>query len=195
VRHQRIFYLDDANDIVSVDAKVGIDIQEVTFANVESITDFRTREHVATFRRYLEEGQYGIYAWLDSKVVGHAWATVCKSSHCRVNGYMDIYQGEAFIHYCSVSKNQRGQGIYPSMLVALCQRLFSQAKVKRVLIDAEIDNIASLHGIAKVGFKPLGTGTYVQFREYLLFKHFVNLPSEFPVKARRDFFRKGEDNL
>jgi len=175
VRHQRIFYLDNVNDIISVNAKVEIDIQEVTFENVESVTDFRTREHVATFRRYLEQGQYGIYAWLDSKVVGHAWAKACVWQRCRVNRYMDIHQGEALIHYCNVSEEQRGENVYPAMLVRLCQKLFCEANVTKVIIDTSPNNKASLQGILKVGFKPVGLGLYVQFGRWLLFEHVEDL--------------------
>jgi RimJ/RimL family protein N-acetyltransferase len=77
----------------------------------------------------------------------------------------------AAIHYCNVSESHRGKNIYPTMLAALCQRLFSEVKVRRVLIDTEDDNKAALQGIAKVGFKPLGKGTYIQFGGRLIYKY------------------------
>ena len=88
-----------------------------------------------------------------------------------MNGYIKISQNEALIHYCNVSESHRGKNIYPAMLAALCQRLFSEVKVRRVLIDTEVDNKASLRGIANVGFKPLGKGTYIQFRGWLIYKN------------------------
>lgn len=176
VRQQLIFYLDDLSDIIPINSKVKISISDVSFDNVQRITDFRKKKHEVLFRKYLEEGQYGVYAWIDLKVVGHAWAKVCKRSHCRINRYMDISQNEALIHYCNVSEEQRGQNIYSSMLVTLCRRLFLQAKVNRALIDTEVDNNASIRGLIKVGFKLLGAGTYVQFRGKLLFNRFTSLP-------------------
>ncbi|MCK4827364.1 GNAT family N-acetyltransferase [bacterium] len=174
------------DDIINVDTKAGIVISDVTCENIESVSDFRSKEHVKIFRRYLAEGNCGVYAWIDSKVVGHAWANVCRQSHCRVNGYMDINQGDAFLHYCNVSKDHRGQRIYPLMLAALCQRLFSQEKVGRILIDTEADNKPSLQGIAKVGFKLLGTGTYIQFRGRLLFKHFISFTRRLSAEAKEE---------
>lgn len=56
------------------------------------------------------------------------------------------------------------------MLAFLCNRLFDKAGVKRILIDTEINNYPSLKGISKVGFKPLGTGTYIQLLGKLIFK-------------------------
>ena len=124
------------------------------------------------FRRFLQEGQYGIYAKLNEKVVGHAWAKACTENHCIVNGYMDISEGEALIHFCNVSECERGGNTYPAMLITLCRRLFCEAQVSRVIIDTEADNHASLRGIVKVGFKLFGMGTYFQFCGRLLFKRF-----------------------
>jgi RimJ/RimL family protein N-acetyltransferase len=174
VRRQRVFYLCDPDDIVAVNAKAAIiDITEVTLDNIDRVADFRSERYVGTFRRLLEGGQYGVYAWRDLKVVGHAWAKVCRGCHCRVNGYMDIRQNEALIHFCSVSQDQRGRNIYPAMLGALCQRLFTEASVSRVFIDTDINNQASLRGIGKVGFRPLGTGLYILLLGHLVFKRFV----------------------
>lgn len=185
IRRQQIFCLISPGDIVAVQVKATVSITEVSPKNVERVTDFKSEILATTFRGFLEEGQYGVYAWLESKVVGHAWAKVCRQSHCRVNGYMDIYQGDALIHYCNVSKAQRGQNIYPLMLVALCRCLFSQARVSRILIDTEVSNSASLRGITKVGFEPLGTGTYVQLGGHLLFKHFTSLSNRPAAETRK----------
>ena len=171
VRRQQIFFFDNPNDIKDIAAMADIKLTEVTFDNVKHVMDFRSEEQVTNFLKLLKEGQYGIYAWIDSKVVGHAWAKVCKKRSCRVNGYMDISRDEALIHYCNVSKSYRRENIYPAMLATLCQRLFPEAKVLRVLIDTEVDNKASLRGIAKVGFKSLGKGTYIQFGGKLIYRY------------------------
>jgi hypothetical protein len=184
VRRQRVFYISDSQDIVPVNMKADFNISDVTLDNVHRVTDFRGQEHSVRSCKLLEEGQYGIYAWRDSNVVGHGWAKICMQRRCRVNGYFDIYQGEAFIHYCNVKGDQRGQNIYPAILAALCQHLLGQAKVKRVIIDTEIDNEASLRGISKVGFKLLGTGTFLQIGSRLLLKHFVRSSSMCSSKAQ-----------
>lgn len=171
LRRQQVFFLDTPNDINAVSVVADIKLSKITFDNVEHVKDFRSEEHAATFLRFLEEEQYGIYAGIDSKVVGHAWAKVCKKRRCKVNGYIIISQNEALIHYCNVSESHRGKNIYPVMLAALCQRLFSEVKVRRVLIDTEVDNKAALRGITKVGFKPLGKGTYIQFGGRSIYKY------------------------
>jgi RimJ/RimL family protein N-acetyltransferase len=118
----------------------------------------------------LNEDQHGVYALRDSVAIGHAWAKISRTSKCRVNGYLDIRLNEAAIHYCFVAENERGNNIYPAMLIALCDNLRSREGVARILIDAERDNIASIRGIQKAGFMLLGTAVYVQVMGRLIFK-------------------------
>ena len=171
VRSQRIFYLTATDDLNVVAAKKEIDLVVVTFDNVDRVNEFRDDVQSKMFREYLKEGQHGVYAKFDGKVIGHAWAKVCRKNRCRVNGYIDIAENQALIHCCNVSACYRGNNMYPAMLVSLCHRLFCEAQVSRVIIDTEIDNYASLRGIAKVGFKPLALGIYFQFHGRLLFEY------------------------
>lgn len=85
-----IFSINCPDNIVFVTPKVKVEIINVTFDNVELVNDFRDKSHASNFRKLIEEGQYGIYAKLNGKVIGHAWAKVCKRGHCLVNGYMII---------------------------------------------------------------------------------------------------------
>jgi len=172
-RDQYVFYLDHPSAIVTITPKTHIVITDVTRNNVDQVIDFREEQIKDTFNKFLDEQQYGIYAYLDSQVVGHAWAKICKEDHCKVNGYLEIQFAEALIHFCKVKVEQRGQNIYPMMLAALCGRLFDRANVRRILIDTEIDNIPSQRGIIKAGFKPLGKGTYLQIYKHLVYEKFI----------------------
>ena len=171
VRRQKIYFIDDINELRDIYLNDDVRFSDITFDNVEHIKDFRSEKLITTFSEFLEDGQYGIYACMDSKVVGHAWAKVCTTQNTKVNGYINIFQNEALIHFCNVCEKHRGQNIYPAMLKILCQRLFSEAKILRVLIDTEMDNKSSLRGIRKVGFKSLGIGVYVQLLGRLIYKH------------------------
>lgn len=191
VKHNKIFYISDVREIIDIKAKTDILISGVTFDNVHRIADFRPIGFLKQYRGFLEEGQGGIYAWSGSKIAGNAWATICRKPHCRGNGYLDIYKGEALIHHCNVFEEYRGQGIYPAMLSALCRRLFSQKGITRIIIDTALDNKSSLSGISKAGFKPIGIGHYIQFEcrfgEYLLFSHFKSLDKALMLE-RKNFY-------
>lgn len=173
IRRHRIFILESPNDMIAIPAKTNIDISAVTLENVARAMDFRSESFVYTFRSWLEDDGYGVYAWHRSKVVGHVWAKVCRKRKCRVLGYMDVSQNEAFIIYGNVCQKHRGKRIYIAMLVDLCWRLFTEAKVSKIIADTEIDNSASLRAFRKIGFKEIGTGTYISFRGRLIYDRFI----------------------
>ena len=169
-RRQRVFVLTMSGELSCHSAKIPISIQNITPDNVERVTDFRDRDKERVFRRFLNEGQVGIYAISDSKVVGHAWAVICHKKRNMANGYFELQKGEVLIHFCNVKESCRGQGIYPAMLVALCKRLFGEIGSNKIFIDTEVDNIASVRGIQKAGFRPLGQYLFLQFRNTLIYK-------------------------
>ena len=163
IRRQLIFHIDDINNINPIDTLQGLVLSPITPENLDRIRDFRDERYRVKFRTLLDDGQVGIYALLDSVVVGHAWAFVCRKAKCRLNGYWDIRANEAAIHMCNVKPELRGNHVFPAMVAALCRNLLSDGGVDTVLIDTEQDNSASIKGIAKVGFgPPHGIGLYIQ---------------------------------
>jgi hypothetical protein len=176
--------MSNPKEIINVSAELLTSFTEVTLDNVTHVEDFRNREFSILFRSFLKDGQIGLYAWINNSVVGHAWAIICRGSHYCANGYMDIYNTEAFIYFCNVSEKYRGLNIYPTMLSIICHKLFSQGKVSRIIIDTEYNNSTSQHGIAKVGFKLGGRGTYIQINQRLIIKYFVAFNYELTPRIR-----------
>jgi RimJ/RimL family protein N-acetyltransferase len=173
IRRHRIFILESPDDLIAISPKVNVDISAVTFENVEGAKDFRSDNVVSAFRGFLEDNCYGVYAWHELEVVGHLWAKVCRKRKCRVSGYMDIPQNEAMLIYGNVCQKHRGKRIFTAMLVDLCWRLFTEARVSRIIADPEIDNDASLRAFRTIGFKETGTGTYIQVGGHLIYSRFI----------------------
>lgn len=126
------------------------------------------------FKRFLNEGHLGVYALHRSKVIAHGWLIFNDKSSRILNGYIKIEYKEALIHYCKVMADFRGQNIYPTIIVALCRKAFNQFNVKRIIIDSEASNIASIKGIKKVGFQSIGKRLYFQCLGHFLFKIVIN---------------------
>jgi RimJ/RimL family protein N-acetyltransferase len=164
IRRQRVFVLDRLEEMKLVQPRLPLSIFTVTSENVERIGEFRTEDVVRHFQRFLKAGEIGVFAERDGRVVGHAWGAVCRKETRRVNDYFKLRQGEALIHFCSVQESWRGLRIYPAMLSALVAMLFTGQNLHRVFIDTGIDNLASVRGILKVGFRPLGRYLYVIIR-------------------------------
>lgn len=154
--------------------RIPVCIENITCDNASGVRDFRDDVEVSVFRGFLEQGQVGVYATLDGKVVGHAWAMSCNLERSMANGYFELHKGESFIHFCNVKASCRRQGIYQAMLFALCKRLLNEAKVKRVFIDTKLGNLASVRGIQRVGFKPVGQFLYFQLVNRLIYRRSIS---------------------
>ena len=169
VRRQAVYELRTPAEIAPQETRISAAIELVTHENVRDAADFRPQAVAETFRRFLDEGQVGYFARHEGRVIGHAWAELCRATRCKGCGYMPLERDDALIHYCSVSEDFRGNNVYPAMLTALSRSLFSDHGIRRVVIDTEIDNHASMRGIEKTGFKRIGTGTYVELLQRLVY--------------------------
>jgi len=178
LRRQRAFACPAPDELPEVDAAIPIALEPVTPENVDRVTDFRTRAEAAGFRAFLDRGQVGLFAVHDGRVIGHAWAVVCRGGRCLANGYFRLRAGEALIHFCRVGDSWRGKRVYPAMLAALAKRLLADEGVRRVLVDSEAANAASLRGIARAGFREIGRGTYVQVFGRLVMARFADTNPE-----------------
>jgi len=169
IRKQKIFIIQNKKELKKVSPKIKVHITEINFNNLEYLKDFRGEEYINKFKKFLIENQIGIYAWNNNKVIGHAWAFICKEKRCKVNRYIYIKEGEALIHFCNVKEEYRGKNIYPFMLTNLSNFLFTSDRLNKILIDTEKDNISSIKGIEKAGFTFIGTGTYFQILGKLVY--------------------------
>lgn len=129
--------------------------EQVSADNVSAISSFRNKQVVRVFRRYVSEGDVGIYAFFGNEAVGHAWAAVWHGSDRSVWGYMPVTTDTACIYFCSVSPQFRGRNLYQHMLVKLAELVFRSTPVHRILIDSSADNLPSLSAIQRVGFRRL----------------------------------------
>jgi RimJ/RimL family protein N-acetyltransferase len=169
VRRQEVFVIESPQQIVDSPAAIPLELAPVTAENIERGRDFRAASTLADFARFLRKGYLGVYAIAADRVVGHAWAAVCRDTPIKAGGYFRLKPGEALILYCNVAPEQRGRRIYPAMLNELCRRLFRETATRRILVDTEADNASSLRGIARAGFRRLGRGLYVQVMGRLVF--------------------------
>lgn len=174
VRRQVTFLLDSPDEIVDVRPRGAVTLLPATEENVLKAAEFRGQGIAELFARYLEEGQSGVYAFDGGEVVGHTWGILCLTParawrRMYANGYFRLLRGEALIHFCSVRDDCRGRGIYPAMLVLLGRRLFERG-ARRVYIDCDRGNAASIRGLRKVGFRPLESVLYIQYRDRLIFR-------------------------
>ena len=155
-----IFYVERSEELQSAESILGLNFLRITKENIHKVTDFQKAGVINTFKIYLNRGEYGIFACLDGKVVGHVWAMYSEKNNFKASNYMTLNEGEALTHFSNVNPAFRGKNIYPAMMVEITKQLFDVYKPKRVLGDIEIDNIAAIKGIVKSGYKHLGYVSY-----------------------------------
>ncbi len=133
----------------------GIRIEQVTTENVASISHFRSQEVVESFRRYLAQGDLGIYAFYGDRAVGHAWAALPDGTRRLIWGHMPVTSDTVSFLFFSVDPQFRGRKIFQLMLVELVKLVFSTTNVSRVLADVPVYNAPSLAGVERAGFRRL----------------------------------------
>ena len=132
-----------------------LDIRRVTPANVEDARSMDTPGRVEEFRRFLERGDAGYYAYRNGVVVHRSWL-VRGPGQARLWhswGRLDLEPCDAYLHYCETAPAARGTGIYPQV-IALAAETALASGVQRVLIWTDADNLPSLRGIRRAGFVP-----------------------------------------
>lgn len=165
-----IFYLDRLEDLQFMKSVSGLSFLRITKDNVGKVTDFQAEGVIKTFKVFLNRGEYGIFAFLNDKVIGHVWGMYAGKNDFKASQYMTLNEGEALTHFSNVDPAFRGKNIYPAMMAEISKQLFEVFKPKRILGDIEIDNLPAIKGIIKSGYKHLG---YVSYCTIFNFKTIV----------------------
>jgi len=97
---------------------------------------------------------------------------MCEETRCRINGYLDLSEGEALMHHVRVREGYRRKYIFSAMAYSMAATLLEGGIVTRVLCDFDVRNQGTRRGLDKVGFKPLGSGIYIQLLGRLVYRRF-----------------------
>jgi RimJ/RimL family protein N-acetyltransferase len=157
----KILYINSAVDLQKVEQRVQVKLVPITLDNVTFVRSFKGKSDVNKFRRFLNTGELGFYAEVNSEIVGHIWVKHCAQPEKNIRGYIDLLEDEAVIHHIHVASEYRSQHIFQMMLYDAVRHIFSQKNIKRLLADVETGNTASLRGFEKVGFKYLDKELFV----------------------------------
>lgn len=165
-----VFSIESPNEILSVKSIDGLSFSRITKENVTRVLDFREEGHLKNFKIFLNQREYGIFAILNEKVVGHAWAIYSEKNDFPVSSFVTLTKGECVIDFTNVDPVYRGKNIYPAMMAELSRELFEKYKPKRIIGDIDVYNISALKGIVKSGYKHLGYISYVKIFNYVILK-------------------------
>jgi len=177
---QKVIVLEKSlqDPVPNLRSSVPIEIAKATLQDIQEGTDNGLKELVGEdglfrFQYRLSKGHECFLAFQRGKVVHYSW--VCyRGKRLKLAG---LRNGSPFIYDCLTSKNVRGKGIFPCILAFICNYL-KNANNAKVTTDTNPNNIPSLKGIKKVGFKERKFTSFFGFLGYCIFKRIKVLDQE-----------------
>jgi len=152
-----LFILDLCKPIKNIKPDLPIDITILEQPTVlENVSTTMLTQHIAS-------GQKIFVAYYRKKPVGYLFAT---TSQCWVGEIQDslmVAPKEIYLFNAYVYKELRGRSIYPALLSHTAQ-YYKEKSFKNALIFTAQNNITSVKGIKKAGFKYSGD---IHFRNFL----------------------------
>lgn len=126
-------------------------VKDASESNLLDILTFQNRRYVDVFKKFLNTGDRGYFAYLDGLCVHRSLA---KHTPQTMNLYwafpMELKRNEAFIHYCETAPSSRCMNIYPAVLSHIAHDFRNKASV---MISCNAKNSASIRGIEKAGYR------------------------------------------
>lgn len=128
-------------------------VQYATYNNLIDILDFQPKHYLEVFKKFLNCGDKGYFAYLNDKCVHRSWTkTACQTVYLHRFLPMELKEYDVFIHWCETAEFARGKNVYPYVLSQIVKD-FTNAK--RIMISVNEDNNSSIRGILKAGFIPI----------------------------------------
>lgn len=161
--HERLYSV-NRDGIIPCRARVDINFVPINEENVSLVRELRADIYKEQFRKQLELGDFGYYAYFEGKPVGYGWA-----KHCGSDDYF-FKVGEGSVYLCRffVHESMRGNGIYPALITALTEK---ESNTERFYIAVERGNASSERGLQKVGFEFVKEFGFIRGFKHTFNKH------------------------
>ena len=123
-----------------------------SFSSVDAreITDIEY--NLSHAKERLKNGDKLFIVTENDELAHYSWVKFDEMDITEASKKIKLKEGEACIYDCYTNKKFRGQGLYPSMLKYL-KGYFKEKGFNKVYIYVEANNIPSIKGIEKAGFK------------------------------------------
>jgi RimJ/RimL family protein N-acetyltransferase len=157
-----------SNDIKDIDSPAKISV--VDYLNYKDALVYEPQNKVEQFKKFLDSGDRGYYAYIDRKWAHRSWVTFGPKMVYRWHNFapLMLQEDEAYIHWCETVPFARGKNVYPKILSEILKDLLKN--YKKIYISTTIDNIASQKGILKAGFSEIEAVKVFSFMHITLHK-------------------------
>jgi GNAT superfamily N-acetyltransferase len=124
----------------------------VTYRNVTDICEYEGEKNLKKYKRFLQRGDLGYYAYLDGKWIHRSWVVLgprVTNRWFRFPPFV-LKSGEAYCHFGETAPISRGRNISSAVLSRIAEDLKGKAEHIYTLVDE--NNYASRRANEKAGF-------------------------------------------
>ena len=167
-----IFVVDGTNEFKMVESRMQYEFKPITLDNYYLVRDFREDSRINQYKEKLANKEIGFFAEHNGKMIGSIWATINKTELPNVvRTFIRIMPDEGLIHDIVTGEKFRGMGVAPFMVRNMVSILLTQHGLKKIIIDVNIKNKASLRTMDKLGLRIDKKMFFMSAFEKLIFQH------------------------
>lgn len=135
--------------------KIGpISLEQISIDNLEKVL-VNFSDMKPPFFEMLSRKDVGVFVMHNEVVVGYMWRKDFDSlKKIKSDGYLPLSGKCSHIHWARVKKDMRGRGLQLLMSTWLVDHAYSLG-IEKIYTDVEIENIVSIRGLNKIGFKEI----------------------------------------
>lgn len=149
-----LLYKLNFNKLNDIKCKCPINVEMINIENAYKVLNFRDANIESCFKNMFNNKEIGIYGILNNQAVAHAWCMV--NNDKAMKKFPPFYKTKseiAYIHFCNVKEDLRGNNIYPYLLYNLIKIVNENYNIDTFYIDTDDYNVSSQNGIKKLGFE------------------------------------------
>lgn len=185
VRRTCNFVVVDPRDVKPLESNHNARLVPITVENYQRVDEFRPPSRIAQYRQKLVRGEVGYFVECDGRMIGSNWATLNEGGSAVVaRTVMRLKPKEGMTHDGVIAPRLRGQGFGAFMINRLVAILFREYDLRRIIIDVNVKNRASLRMMEKAGFRVDHEALYVAVFNKLLFHRVLKRYGLAPVEDR-----------
>ena len=153
-------FLLDADNFQYVRSNVELEFIRITKENYKLVENLKCDSKIES--KQLKNANVGFFALYNKKVIGYGWYKDKNSKFHDTFYKMNKADNVCYLCRFFVSEDMRGKNIYPAMISNLIEYHKKENTDAKYYISAYSDNIASIKGLSKVGFKLVSKYKFVR---------------------------------
>lgn len=169
-----IFKIDSLYKFKKIESAIKCKAIRITKENYLQALRFNKAGLVDEFRKMINDGEIGIFAQCENKIVGHIWAKLRVGNNISGNKYIRIKPNESILHSLRINKDYRKNKISFFLYAEILAVLFIDKKIDRVFVDIDDTNNKGKKALEEIGFELFSKAHIVELFGVIIFKRIIS---------------------